>query len=194
MTAAPTTSRPTGVAEPERVVLLDAQRRPSGTALKSEVHSAETPLHLAFSCYVFDADGRVLLTRRALEKRTWPGVWTNTCCGHPAPGEDPYEAVERRLADELGLVVGPLSLALPDFAYRAVDAGGVVENEFCPVWTVTLPHPTPAPLPNDSEVMDWRWVAWDDLARAVAATPFAFSPWSVRQVPLLHDQLAGARA
>ena len=169
---------------PERVVLLGPDRRPTGTELKSEVHGTDTPLHLAFSCYVFDDRGRVLLTRRALEKKTWPGVWTNTCCGHPSPDESMTDAVTRRLDAELGLTVTGLTCVLPDFGYRAVDASGVVENEYCPVFSARV-HPESAVRANASEVMDWRWAAWDDLTQAVRLAPFAFSPWAAEQVPLL---------
>lgn len=169
------------------VVLVDAGGSPVGTAPRATVHDTDTPLHLAFSCYVTDGRGQVLLTRRALGKRTWPGVWTNSCCGHPRPGEVQPDAIRRRLVDELGLEVGDLTCVLPDFAYRATDASGVVENEVCPVY-VARTHPESRIAPNDSEVMEWRWVAWSSLGGAVGAVPFAFSPWSALQVPLLDAQ------
>src|SRR5215213_6281534 len=97
----------------ELVVLLDDDARPIGTAAKADVHTTETPLHLAFSCHVQDDAGRILVTRRALGKRTWPGVWTNSFCGHPAPGEPTSEAVHRRARRELGLTIDSLTCVLP---------------------------------------------------------------------------------
>jgi isopentenyl-diphosphate delta-isomerase len=169
------------------VVLVDATGSPVGTAPRASVHDTDTPLHLAFSCYVTDGAGQVLLTRRALGKRTWPGVWTNSCCGHPRPGEPLTDAIRRRLVDELGLEVGALTCVLPDFAYRATDASGVVENEVCPVYVAST-HPGSRVAPNGSEVMEWKWVSWSSLGQAVGAAPFVFSPWSVLQVPLLAAQ------
>lgn len=159
---------------PEFVVLLADDGTPIGTADKATVHTSDTPLHQAFSCHVFDDAGRVLVTRRALTKKTWPGVWTNSFCGHPAPGEDIAEAIARRAERELGLVVTDVRVALPDFRYRAVDASGVVENEICPVFTARA---SGDPQPADDEVAEWAWVEPVALRRAVSATPFAYSPW-----------------
>lgn len=163
----------------ESVVLLDVDHRPIGTAAKSEVHSAATPLHLAFSCHVFRADGKVLVTRRSLAKQAWPGVWTNSVCGHPAPGEAGQDAVRRRASYELGLELGAIAEVVPDFAYRAEDASGIVENEFCPVHFALAEG---EPEPRGSEVAEFRWVAPADLVAAVAAAPWAFSPWLVLQL------------
>src|SRR4051812_47346627 len=166
----------------ELVVLVDDHGRELGTATKSSVHHEETPLHLAFSCYVFDADGRVLMTRRALGKRTWPGVWTNSFCGHPAPGEATSEAVHRRASQELGLTIDSLICVLPDYRYCAIAADGTVENELCPVFRAVAIGPV-SPVPN--EVMDHAWVSWG-AARSAAELRWAISPWAAEQIPLLE--------
>lgn len=167
---------------PEAVVLLSESGHPIGTAPKASVHTDNTPLHLAFSCHVVDDAGRVLVTRRALTKIAWPGVWTNSFCGHPAPGEEPRDAVLRRAERELGLRVADVEEVLPDFRYRAVDDGGVVENEVCPVFVARA---VGEPAPSVDEVAAWEWVAPADLAAAVARTPWAFSPWLALQIPRL---------
>ncbi|MFZ0529521.1 MAG: isopentenyl-diphosphate Delta-isomerase [Propionicimonas sp.] len=164
------------------VVLLDRHDRPCGSADRLAVHGTDTPRHLAFSSYLFDEHGRVLLTRRALGKATWPGVWTNSCCGHPRPGEAAIDAVRRRVREELGVTPLELELALPEFGYRAVDDSGVVENEFCPVWVGRLRQPLAV---DPSEVAAHTWVAWDDLVGLAAAAPALLSPWCAEQVPLL---------
>jgi isopentenyl-diphosphate delta-isomerase len=163
----------------ELVVLVDEAGAAIGTAQKSTVHTHATPLHRAFSCHVFSADGRVLVTRRALGKLTWPGVWTNSFCGHPGPDEQQEVAVRRRAERELGLTLGALEVVLPDFRYRAVDASGIVENELCPVFRTTVDVD---PDPAADEVAEWAWIHPRDLRAAVEAAPFAFSPWLVLQL------------
>jgi isopentenyl-diphosphate delta-isomerase len=164
----------------EQVLLLDEVGNRIGLADKAEVHHADTPLHLAFSSYLFDEQGRTLLTRRALHKKTWPGVWTNTCCGHPAPGEVMADSVLRRLADELGLPgATKLDLVLPRFRYRAVMPNGVVENEMCPVFRGVV---TGEPNPNPDEVDSTEWVPWTDFVESVLDGTRDISPWCAMQV------------
>lgn len=169
--------------EDELVVLLSPDGRSLGTAPKSTVHHAETPLHLAFSTYLFDAEGRLLVTRRALDKATFPGVWTNSVCGHPAPGERLDDAVVRRARDELALEISDLRLVLPRFAYRA-ETGGIVEWELCPV-LVGLASGGPEPHP--AEVADTEWVPWSDFAADVLSGRRDVSVWCREQVHALVE-------
>lgn len=168
----------------ELVVLLDHGAQPIGSAEKQSVHTDATPLHLAFSCYLMNDLGEVLVTRRALSKRAWPGVWTNSFCGHPAPGEHHEAAVVRRAAQELGVEVRDLRVIIPDFRYRAVDASGVVENEVCPVYIANIASEL---RPDATEVAEWTWTAVPSLIEAIRLAPFAFSPWMVLQLPLLLE-------
>lgn len=171
------------------VVLLDEVRRPIGTAPRAEVHNSTTALHLAFSCYLFHADtGDALVTRRALTKRAWPGVWSNSCCGHPRPGEDIHRAATRRVREELGLNVADLRMILPNFSYRAVDHAGVVENEHCPVLVGSVDAD---PAPEESEVCAWSWASWSGLCSMASDAPWALSPWAVMQIPQLDTALSG---
>ncbi len=161
------------------IVLLDPSGRALGVAPRSTVHHDSTPFHLAFSCHVVDADGRVLLSRRAASKRTWPCVWTNACCGHPQPGESLRQAVTRHLADELGLAPTGMAMALPDFAYRAAMDDGTVEHELCPVVVVSVEGD---PRPNPDEVDDVAWMPWEDVVERARTRPTTLSPWFVSQI------------
>ncbi len=166
----------------EYVVLLDDEGHHIGTAPKYSVHGTDTALHLAFSCYVFNSEGNVLVTRRALTKKAWPGVWTNSFCGHPLPDEPHAQAIDRRAEFELGLHIDDIAVALPNFRYRATDSSGIVENEICPVYTATA---NTDPLPNPDEVSEFRWTKPADLRSALTSAPWAFSPWMVLQVAQL---------
>lgn len=181
MSTGAASGRPAAV---EEVVLLDETGHAIGRAPKASVHHADTPLHLAFSCYVFDASGRLLVTRRALDKATFPGVWTNTFCGHPAPGEDLVAAVLRRGAQELELDLAELRLVLPAFRYRATMASGVRENELCPVLTAVTAS---TPRPDPAEVADLAWEPWPEFRDAVLGRRRQVSAWCLAQVA----QLAG---
>ena len=149
------------------------------------MHGTDTPLHLAFSCYVFDGAGRLLVTQRALAKPTFGGVWTNSCCGHPAPGEPIAEAVRRRTGQELGL---ELDRADPRAARGSATArsgdNGTVEHELCPVFTATAsgdPHPDP------TEVEAWEWVPWPEFRDDVLRRRREVSQWCREQVEALPE-------
>jgi isopentenyl-diphosphate delta-isomerase len=163
----------------EEVVLLDEDGNAIGTTPKAEVHHRSTPLHLAFSCYVFDEHGSLLLTQRALHKPTWPGVWTNSFCGHPAPGEPLPDAVRRRAQQELGVTLAELDLVLPAFRYQAEMADGTRENEMCPVFVARTGDQVRA---DPEEVAATEWVPWDELVDGVNAGTRDVSPWCVQQV------------
>lgn len=172
---------PTGHPD-DLVVLLDEDRRPAGSAPRESVHGHDTHLHLAFSCYLLDDQDRILLTRRSLGKRSWPGVWTNSFCGHPRPGEDLVDAVRRHGRGELGLEAHSIAAVLPDFAYRAVDASGIVENEVCPVFVARTNDDVQA---HPDEVAESRWVPLDELRETIRVAPWAVSPWLVEQAAAL---------
>ena len=164
--------------EREWVVLVDEENRELGRALKAEVHHGATPLHRAFSLFLFDRAGRTLVQRRALAKATWPGVWSNSCCGHPAPGEAVLDAVARRCRAELGAEPEGAWLALPDYRYRA-ERDGVVENEICPVAVAEVDPAAIAPDP--AEVASHSWIAWERLLAELAGRPGAWSPWCAEE-------------
>ncbi|MBM6398799.1 isopentenyl-diphosphate Delta-isomerase [Phycicoccus sp. MQZ13P-5] len=164
------------------VVLVDDAGRPTGTAPKSAVHHDATPLHLAFSCYVVDDAGRLLVTTRAASKPSFPGVVTNTVCGHPGPGEPLEDAVRRRARDELGVALEDLRVVLPGFRYRAA-MGHLVEHEVCPVLVARASAADL--LPDPDEVDDATWVPWAEFSADVLAGRRTVSPWCTEQVPLL---------
>jgi isopentenyl-diphosphate delta-isomerase len=168
--------------EQEVVVLVDELDRVLGTAPKTTVHSATTPLHRGFSLFLFDRARRLLLQRRALRKHTWPGVWSNSCCGHPAPDETVQLAARRRAQFELGVSVDAW-IAVADFRYRA-ELDGLVENEICPILVALCED---QPRPRRDEVEEVRWMAWEEFVAATRERPGDWSPWSVLEVERLQD-------
>ncbi len=146
----------------EHVVLLDEQDKPSGTLEKFAAHTLNTPLHLAFSCWLFNEDGQLLVTRRSLSKKA-RRVWTNSVCGHPQQGETTEEAIIRRCRFELGVEITDLTPVYPHFSYRATDPNGIVENEVCPVFAARA---TSVLQVNSEEVMDYQWSEFKSVWKA----------------------------
>ena len=169
----------------EMIVYCDEAGTPTGTAPKLAAHNAETKLHLAFSVLIFNDKGEVLLQQRSFSKKTWPGVWSNSCCGHVMLNESTERAARRRLKYELGMRVEKLHLILPDFRYRA-EKDGVVENEICPVF---VGFTSVQPIPNPDEVNDVKWVDWERFVVEVADPANGYSPWAREEVELLETDL-----
>lgn len=177
----------------ELVVLVDDKNHEIGTAPKETVHTKNTPLHRGFSLFLFSSKNELLLTRRALTKKTFPGVWTNTVCGHPGPGESAVEAAERRLKEELGIDLsfkrGPLAMqgvplirVVAPYRYRFADANGMVENEICPV---LVAHSDAEPKPVKTEIEDYRWIDWQEFLKEIKKNPQKYSPWSREEAFLI---------
>lgn len=165
----------------EHVVLVDDNDTPIGTADKAAVHHDATPLHRGFSVFLFDRAGNLLLQQRSHGKRTWPGVWSNSCCGHPRPGETTLQAMQRRIAHELGIDGVELTVLLPGYRYR-YERDGIVENEFCPVAVGLIEV---EPVPNPDEVAAVKWIAWDAFLAEIASAN-AYSDWCVEESRLLE--------
>jgi isopentenyl-diphosphate delta-isomerase len=166
------------------VILVDTSDQVLGTADKLLVHTGSGQLHRAFSVFVFNAQGEMLIQRRASEKYHFGGLWSNTVCSHPAPGEDLCAAAQGRLAYEMGLTL-PLRQEF-SFQYRAEDSKtNLVEHEIDHVFIGTTDA---TPKPNVKEVDAWGWIGSKDLARQLEHAPEAFTPWFPIAVSELHDR------
>ncbi|MCR8579380.1 isopentenyl-diphosphate Delta-isomerase [Streptomyces libani] len=166
----PAVSTPGGTAEPIMLELVDEDGTTIGTAEKLAAHQPPGQLHRAFSVFLFDEKGRLLLQRRALGKYHSPGVWSNTCCGHPYPGEAPFAAAARRTAEELGLAPSLLAEA-GTVRYNHPDpASGLVEQEYNHLF-VGLVRAEPAPDPE--EIGETAFVTPEELAERHAEAPFS---------------------
>ncbi|WP_433372967.1 isopentenyl-diphosphate Delta-isomerase [Actinoplanes sp. CA-142083] len=163
--------------ESHLVELVDGTGTSVGSALVADAHAAPGMLHRAFSVFLRDpANGRVLLQQRAAVKTRFPLRWANSCCGHPAPGEDVASAAARRLSEELG-VTGVSLTPVGVYTYRAVDPGtSRVEHEYDHVLLGDLPTGARV-TPDPSEVADTRWVSVSALRAGLAAEPGSYAPW-----------------
>ncbi|WLI76677.1 isopentenyl-diphosphate Delta-isomerase [Kosakonia sp. H02] len=170
----------------EHVLLVNDEGTVIGRQEKYAAHTSQTPLHLAFSCWLFNASGECLVTRRAMSKKAWPGVWTNSVCGHPQTGETTGQAIIRRCRHEVGAEITRITPIATDFRYRETDPSGIVENEICPVSAAQVITPVKI---NYDEVMQYQWVELEALLRALEATPWAFSPWMAAEAASAKEKL-----
>jgi isopentenyl-diphosphate delta-isomerase len=174
------------------VELVDERGATIGTAPKLAAHLAPGRRHRAFSVFLLDGDGRLLLQRRATAKYHSGGLWSNTCCSHPAPGEPPAEAAARRVAEELGVEPELLTPA-GTVAYRVTDpVSGLVECE----WNHLFAGRATAPCdPDPAEVAEIAAVRLDELEGMRAAVPFTawFPAVLAGALPALGELAPGAR-
>lgn len=158
----------------EQVILVDENDNPTGSAEKLKAHR-DSLLHRAFSVFVFREGPKreLLLQQRADDKYHCPGLWTNTCCSHPRPGEGIIEAGQRRLREEMNLEASLRSLGW--FHYIAPFDNGLTENEndHVLIGVISVQEVTP----NPQEVKNYRWVTLEALQLELAKNPTLFTPW-----------------
>ena len=155
----------------EQIILVDAEDREVGQGDKLDSHRLGLR-HRAISVCVTDSQGRMLLQRRALTKYHSGGLWTNACCTHPRPGETTERAASRRLQEELG-VVCPLTFLFVTH-YRADVGEGLIEDEMVHLFNGSYDGDV---LPDQAEVLDYRWVSKDWLLKDLAEHSDAYTYW-----------------
>ncbi len=169
----------------QEVILVDEQDRVQGFMEKMEAHEKGV-LHRAFSVFIFNDKGEMLLQRRALSKYHSGGLWTNACCSHPQPGETTSVAARRRLTEEVGFTKDNEKVF--DFVYRADFENGLTEHEFDHVF---IGHYSGSLHPNPDEVMDYRYQDMDSLRDAMTASPGEFTAWFRLAFPRIENWYKG---
>ncbi len=156
----------------EPLILVDSEDREIGFLDKASAHDGDGVLHRAFSLFVFNGRGELLLQQRAADKRLWPGYWANTCCSHPRRGEAIEDAIQRRLREELGMACALQFLF--KFQYQAHFGEAGSEHELCHVF---VGHSDEALQVNASEIAAVRWIAPAALDAEIQQHPERFTPW-----------------
>lgn len=167
----------------EEVILVNENDIPLGTMEKMEAHR-KALLHRAFSIFIFNNKGEMLLQQRAAEKYHSAGLWTNACCSHPRPGEDTGEAAKRRLYEELGFTT-PLEKIF-NFTYKSEFDNGLTEFEFDHVYTGLYDQ---AIYPNRVEVSDYSYRSLDDIRASLELYPHKFTSWFHLAFPLVCEKI-----
>ena len=158
--------------ESELLILVDSQDRELGCLDKQSCHDGVGVLHRAFSLFVFNEQGDLLIQQRAGNKRLWPLFWSNSCCSHPRKGEALANAVPRRCRQELGFTVDPTYVY--KFEYQAAYKNIGTEHELCAVYLAR--HLGPVSV-NTTEIAAWSWISPEDLSQQLEQTPEKFTPW-----------------
>ena len=165
------------------VILVDEHDEPIGTMEKMEVHQ-KALLHRAFSVFVFNSKGEILLHKRAAKKYHSAGLWTNACCSHPQPGEETQVAAENRLQEEMGIQTS-LQKAF-DFTYKTFFKNGLTEYEFDHVFVGMYEGPI---FPNKEEVSDYCYKSTEEIKNSIQTHPQKYTEWFKIAFPKLEDYL-----
>jgi isopentenyl-diphosphate Delta-isomerase len=167
----------------EEVILVDEADAPLGSMEKLEAHR-KALLHRAFSVFIFNSKGEMLLQRRAEGKYHSPGLWTNACCSHPRPGEDTHAAAVRRLREELGFTTRLEKLF--DFTYRSEYDNGLTEFEFDHVFVGSYEKDI---HPNPEEVSEYCYRSPGDIRNDLQSRPHEFTSWFHLAFPMVESHL-----
>jgi len=175
----------------ESLILVDDEDREIGFHPKAECHAGQGLLHRAFSVFLFNADGDLLLQKRSAQKPLWPLYWSNSCCSHPRESESVEEAGRRRIHEELHLECDVQFLY--KFKYQASFGELGSEHELCHVFAG---YTTCDVIAHPDEIAEWRYVSPDALTREIAADGDRFTPWLKMEwqrirTDFLEDILAG---
>ena len=169
--------------EEEPLILVNESDREIGHLSKGECHDGDGVLHRAFSLFIFNSQGELLLQQRSAEKRLWPLFWSNSCCSHPRRGETMDVATRRRLEQELGMAANFNHLFTFQYHARYLDLGS--ESEICWVYIGLCNDP---PRPNSNEISRVRWITADELDRELQEQPEVFTPWSAQEWPRVRAE------
>jgi isopentenyl-diphosphate delta-isomerase len=167
----------------EELILVDENDQQLGAMAKASCHDGDGVLHRAFSIFLFDESGRLLVQKRAPDKRLWPGYWSNSCCSHPRKGESMAVATQRRLLDELN-VRSELEFVYK-FSYQAKFGDIGSEFELCSVYLGRSSGPVAA---NRSEISEARYLDAMSLNNEFSASPQRFTPWFKMEWQRLNDE------
>lgn len=171
--------------ESEDLILVDENDNEIGFRSKAECHNGRGLLHRAFSLFLFDDRGELLLQRRSANKRLWPGYWSNSICSHPRRHESLEVATRRRLNDELNIAAELEPVY--HFCYQADFGEAGSENELCHVYLGRLSGDL---RPNDHEIDHVRFIAVNDLDKEFANAPHEFTPWFKQEWRCLSEDHA----
>jgi isopentenyl-diphosphate delta-isomerase len=170
------------------LILVNELDEPCGQMEKLKAHQIGA-LHRAFSVFIFNSKGELLLQQRANEKYHSSGLWTNTCCSHPRIGEKTNEAVDRRLMEEMGMKCAT-TFAF-SFLYHAPMENGLIEHEFDHVY---FGYSDDLPLPEESEVRDWKYISLNQLQREIEQSPENFTAWLTICLDKVIEQVAVSKS